>query len=105
MSISLEGPFKILAGQADAPPDGWRLGTRYYDDPPEFFTVFSGDTDGLHWGYWFDDPDNSPSCCVAEYFSRDAFELTEDGETLFEAFRLQLEGHYETTLEYMEADY
>ena len=51
----------------------------------------------MHWGYWFDDPDNSPDCCLADYHSRDAFELTEDGETLFEAFRPR--PSYETDLE------
>jgi hypothetical protein len=102
--IALEGPFAILAGEADAPPNGWHLGTRYYDDPPEFFLVLSGDTDGLHWGYWFDDPDNSPTRSVAQYFSRDAFDLMEDGDSLFEAFRLQLEGCQMTTLEYLETD-
>ena len=105
MGISLEGPFNILAGRHDkVPPDGWYLGTRYYDDPPEFFTAFIGDTDGQHWGYWFDDPDNSLDCCLADYYSRDAFELTEDGETLFEAFRLQLEGCHMSALENIETD-
>lgn len=104
VGIRLEGPFEVLAGNADVPPNGWHIGTRYYDDPPEFFLIFSGDTDGLHWGYWFDDPDNSPNYCLVDYYSRDAFELTEDGETLFEAFRLQLEGCCMTTLEYIETD-
>ncbi len=103
MGLRLEGPFSVLAGDPGVePPDGWYLSTRYYDDPPEFFTVFSGNTDGLHWGYWFDDPDNSPDYCLADYYGSDAYEITEDGETLFEAFRLQLEGCHETTLEYLE---
>jgi len=103
--VCLEGPFRVLAGRHDEVlPNGWYLGTRYYDDFPEFFTVFSGDTDGLHWGYWFDDPDNSLDYCLADYYSRDAFELTEDGETLFEAFRLQLEGCQMSTLENIETD-
>lgn len=103
LGIRLEGPFEVLAG-TDAPPNGWHLGTRYYDDPPEFFLVFSGDTDGLHWGYWFDDPDNSPSFSVADYYSRDAYEITEDGGTLFEAFRLHLERCHDSTLENIETD-
>lgn len=105
MGLRLEGPFSVLAGNSDAqPPDGWYLSTRYYDDPPEFFTVFSGNTDGLHWGYWFEDPDGSPDHCLADYYSSDAYEITEDGGTLFEAFRLQLEGCHESTLEYLEED-
>ncbi len=102
--IALEGPLAILAGETEAPQNGWHLGTRYYDDPPEFFLVLSGDTDGLHWGYWFDDPDNSPSACVASYYSRDAYEIWEDGKTLFEVFRLRLENLQETTLEYLEEE-
>ena len=105
MGLLLEGPFKILAGEIQSEPrNDWYLDSRYYDDPPEFFTVLVGDTDGLHWGYWFDDPDNSPQYCVADYYSRDAFDLTEDGATLLEAFRLHLEGCHMSTLENIETD-
>ncbi len=103
LGLRLEGPFQVLAGEAE-PSQGWYLGIRYYDDPPEFFLVFSGDTDGLHWGYWFDDPDNSPTFSVADYYSRDAYEITEDGGTLFEAFRLHLERCHDSTLENIETD-
>ena len=102
--ICLEGPFAILAAETAAPAGGWYLDARYYDDPPEFITIFSGDTDGLHWGYWLDDPDNSPNAFVANYFSRDAYEIWEDGRTLFETFRLRLESLHETTLEYLEEE-
>jgi len=105
VGISLAGPFQMLAGEAQSEPlNDWYLDRRYYDDPPEFFTVFVGDTDGLHWGYWSDDPDNTPSYCLADFYSRDAFEITEDGETLFEAFRLRLERCHDSTLENIEYD-
>ncbi|MGK0290240.1 MAG: hypothetical protein ACI86H_001695, partial [bacterium] len=28
---------------------------RYYNDPPEFFTLLYGGGDGLHYGLWYDD--------------------------------------------------
>jgi len=49
-----------------------------------------GDTDGLHHGYYLDDPADG-TACVASYYSRDAFELSVEGDTLFEAVRLLLE--------------
>lgn len=104
LGLRLDGPFQLLAGSQVEPPLGWHLGSRYYDDPPEFVMVWSGDTDGLHWGYWFDDPDH-PSCyCIASYYSRDAFEISVEGHTLFEAFRLQLERSHSSTLENIETD-
>jgi hypothetical protein len=33
-----------------------RLHCRFRRDPAEFVTVMSGDSDGLHFGLWFDDP-------------------------------------------------
>jgi len=58
LRMSLVGPFEVLAGRFDKrrPRHSQLLHWRYYDDPPEFFTVFAGDTDGLHWGYVLDDP-------------------------------------------------
>lgn len=104
MGLRLEGPFGILAGELPTPDVAPYLAARYYDDPPEFWMIFSGDTDGLHWGYWFDDPDKSPADCVASYYSRDAYEITEEGATLFDAFRLALERSYASTLENIETD-
>lgn len=80
------------------------MDSRYYNDPPEFFTVFSGDSDGQHWGYWLDDADNTPSYSLADFYTNDAFEITEDGDTLFEAFRLRLEERHHLTLLWLEED-
>lgn len=33
-----------------------RLHWRFRRDPPEFVTFMDGDTDGLHYGLWYDDP-------------------------------------------------
>ena len=83
MGLRLEGPLQILAGHLDKEPaPGWHLGSRYYDDPPEFVTVLSG----------------------VSYYSRDVFEISAEGRTLFEAFRRQLEGCHSSTLENIETD-
>ena len=37
-----------------------RLDYRYRCDPPEMVTVFGGNSDGSHWGLWYDDPAELP---------------------------------------------
>ena len=93
LDLVLVGPFEVLAGRFDGrvPRHSLLLHYRYHDDPPEFFTVLDGDDeDGLHYGFYLDDPDAGVGC-VASYYTRDAFELSPDGDTLFEAVRLHLE--------------
>lgn len=92
LGIQLVGPFEVLGGRFDQRTSRYSqlLHWRYYGDPPEFFTVLTGDTDGLHWGYFLDDPAD-PDGCIASYYARDAYELSADGNTLFEATRLHLE--------------
>ena len=51
--------------------------TPFYRDPPEFVTLLVGDTDGLHWGYYVDDPAAGPFP-VANYYHNDAFQLSVD---------------------------
>ncbi len=103
----LVGPFEVLAGRFGfdkrRPKFSQHLHWRYYLDPPEFFTVMTGGTDGLHWGYYLDDP-AAGSGGVASYYARDAFEMSADGDTLFEAVRLSLEEHYRDCEEYSEDD-
>jgi hypothetical protein len=99
LDFALVGPFEILSGRFDGrvPKRSLLLHWRYHDDPPEFFTVFAGGGDGLHYGYFLDDPDAGEGC-VSSYFARDAaYELSADGDTLFEAVRLHLE--------YLHADF
>jgi hypothetical protein len=92
LEVVLVGPFEILVGRFDGrvPRHSLLLHWRYFDDPPEFFTVLAGGGDGLHWGWFLDDPE-AGSGCVCSYFARDAYELSADGDTLFEAMRLHLE--------------
>lgn len=103
LGLSLVGPFDVLAGKFDdvTPRFDPLLHYRYYLDLPEFFTIFCGDTDGLHFGYWLDDPAQGVGC-VASYYRNDAYLLINNGDTLFEAVRHQLERYYDGTLELIE---
>lgn len=63
LGLLLVGPFDVLAGRFDglAPrePAAYLRHCRYFYDPPEFQTVLAGTggkRDGLHYGYWRDDP-------------------------------------------------
>ncbi len=103
--IHLVGPFEVLAGRFDgrSPTHSQLLHWRYSMDPPELFTVLAGGTDGLHWGYYLDDPAAGEGC-VASYYANDAFELSADGDSLFEAVRLHVEQHYRDCEEYRLED-
>src|SRR6516162_9147974 len=74
--VHLVGPFEVLAGRFDGrvSPYHQHLHWRYADDPPEFFTVVAGGADGLHFGYYLDDP-GERSGCIASYYAEDVFEL------------------------------
>jgi hypothetical protein len=90
--VHLVGPFEVLAGRFDGrvSPYHQHLHWRYADDPPEFFTVVAGGADGLHFGYYLDDP-GERSGCIASYYAEDVFELEANSQTLFEAVRMELE--------------
>jgi hypothetical protein len=97
VEVGLTGPFSLLRGK---PLELFR----YYDDPPEFFTVMVGHTDGLHWGYWFDDPEELPPV-VTDYYSRDGLMLgPPQDQTLFEAFRRHLEYFHRDAVNYVQDD-
>jgi hypothetical protein len=89
LGVVLVGPFDVLAGC----PLSAGLPARYAADPPEFFTALEAadDPDALHWGYYLDDPATGKGC-VASWAAGDVLEITADGNTLFEAVRLHLEG-------------
>jgi hypothetical protein len=91
----LVGPFDVLARRVDDHPPHlpMSLHWRYYDDPPEFFTVLRRGEGGLHWGYYLDEPGVTPGC-IASYETDSAFEIHGDADGLFEAVRLDLERHY-----------
>ncbi len=92
IDLVLVGPFDVLAGRLDGqvPRHSLLLHWRYHDDPPEFFTTLVGGGDGLHFGYFLDDPERKEGC-TCSYYARDAYELSVDGDTIFESVRLHLE--------------
>ena len=96
LQITLVGPFEVLSGRFDlhTPRLSPLLHWRYYFDPPEFFTVLAGGTDRLHYGYYLDDPSDGRGC-IASYYALDAYQLSTDGDTLFEALRMELEAQYD----------
>lgn len=85
LGLSPDGPLALLANKDRPPRDD-----RFFNDPPEFFTVLRGPADGLHWGYWFDHPGELKPVVVS-YDANDAFAIHVDGATLFEAVRKYLE--------------
>ncbi len=60
------------AGPLDA-----RLDMRYRCDAPQFVTFLGGDSDGLHWGFWYDSPAHCP--VIAHNYARDSAETWLDG--------------------------
>ena len=96
LGVRIDGPLALLTKQR---PDA----ERFYDDPPELFTVLTGNVDGLHWGYWFDHPGKSEPV-VASYYANDVFEIRVDGSTLFEAVRGQLEAFHRDAEDSCEDD-
>ena len=104
LGVTLVGPFDLLAGRVRVKKGlDLRLHWRYHLDPPELFTVAAGNEDGLHFGYWFDDPAEG-AACVAAYYARDAFELSVPGRTLGQALRRWIERAHAGTLENMKDD-
>ena len=55
-----------------------RLDMRYRRDAPQFVSFLSGDSDGLHWGFWYDSPDHAP--VIASNYARDSAETWLAGE-------------------------
>ena len=85
LGMDLCGPFTVLAGGELANDrDRWQA------DPPEFFTVATGDTDGLHWGYVAHAPGTSTPY-VAHFYARDGYSIGHDG-SMFDALRSYLDG-------------
>ncbi len=95
----------MLSGRFDgrSPRLSALLHWRYYLDPPEFFTVLLGNVDRLHWGLFLDDPADG-SGRVASYYANDVFELSSDGDDLFQAVRLELEAQHHDCEEYLGED-
>lgn len=69
-----------------------RLDWRFYSDPPEFFTVLLGDSEGLHAGIWCDDSAFAPSNgVVVSYYNDDPSGIVCNGYTLLQSLRWSLE--------------
>jgi hypothetical protein len=84
-------PFAVADGKAARDfPNRPLWEDRAHNDPPEFITIFGWGGDGLHWGYYFDDPADG-EVVVAHYYANDAFQFGTDGDDLFEAVRSQVE--------------
>jgi hypothetical protein len=56
-----------------------RLECRFRADPPELVTIMWGDSDGLHYGLWYDDPADPPTY-IAHNYARDSAETWRDQE-------------------------
>jgi hypothetical protein len=98
------GPvFDVFDEKLDIEKFNPLLESRYYRDPPEFFTLLNGNTDGLHWGYYIDDPSH-PTFPVAAYYHSSAYEFTLEGDDLFQALGRYLEKVSESTREYLHSD-
>lgn len=73
IGMYLAEPFDVFKADFDPNKQDMVETVRHYNDPPEFFTILSGDTDGLHWGFYIDQPTGNPyDIWVASYYSRDA---------------------------------
>lgn len=70
-----------------------RLHYRYRLDPPEFVTIASGDSDGSHWGLFYDLPSELPRI-IAHGYARDDGAVWEAGTTLLAAIHDQFDGKH-----------
>ncbi len=68
-----------------------RLDCRFRCDAPEFVTVLWGDTDGLHFGLWYDDPAELPTQVVHNYARDSAETWTEALPTVLAQVRRRLD--------------
>ncbi|MEJ7598786.1 MAG: ADP-ribosylation family protein [Kofleriaceae bacterium] len=74
-----------------------RLHYRYRADPPEMVSVFGGNSDGSHWGLWYDDPAELPRA-ICHNWARDSAETSAEGPTLLGTFRDNLYGEHSEPL-------
>ncbi len=68
-----------------------RLECRFRSDPPEFVTLASGDSDGSHWGLFYDVPSELPAL-VAHGWARDDGVVYPEGRTLLACIRSKVSG-------------
>jgi hypothetical protein len=83
--------FEVAAGRKPTDyPDHPYWEDRYYNDLPEFVTLFHSGMGGLHHGYFFDAPGELPPVC-AFFWNTDSIEHDIAGDTIFEVVRYHLE--------------
>ena len=68
-----------------------RLHYRFRREPPEMVTVFGGNSDGSHWGLWYDDPAELPRT-ISHNWARDSSETSACQPTLLMTLRHEMLG-------------
>jgi hypothetical protein len=97
-------PFDVADGRrAKDYPEHPHWEDRFYNDLPEFVTLFRGGMGGLHRGYFFDAPGELEPV-VASYYNSDAFEHSIPGDDIFAAVRYLVEEAEEDNLELLEEE-
>src|SRR4051812_5649079 len=73
LGLRLFGPYNIVANafSLEDAHDAFSLKDRYPQDPPEFVTVMKWMAEGLHWGYFWDDPEAGLPPFVCSYYTGD----------------------------------
>lgn len=92
LSMTLVGPFSFLAGHFESRTAYYDpcLHWRYFGDPPELVTIITGGTDGLHWGYVVDEPNQNP-VGIAGYFAHDDVSVFQESASLFQFLAHQIQ--------------
>jgi hypothetical protein len=75
-----------------------RLESRYYRDPAELFTFAYGNTDGLHYGLWFDDLRGAPQG-IGSYYAHAGGEIALDRMSPLDLVRDEAEQYQEVMRE------
>ena len=67
-----------------------RVHGRFRRDPPEMISFISGNSDGSHWGLWYDDPNELPRVC-AHNWARDSAETSDGLPTLLASVKRRVD--------------
>ncbi|XP_034938359.1 histone PARylation factor 1 [Chelonus insularis] len=93
VNLELVGPYDVLNGKITCVPDDktkYLRHWRYFHDVPEFQTILKGDNkDGLHYGYWRDDPGENPVFVAKNSANRD-YKIIPLAPDLFSAVRIHI---------------
>jgi Leucine-rich repeat (LRR) protein len=95
LTVNLGEVFDIFKTETDIESFNPLNAFRHYNDPPEFFTLLRSQINGLHWGFYVDDPGQVKNeIPIAYYYANDDFILHLVGHNLFEVIRYELERAY-----------